>query len=403
MTLHVPTLMVTLIAGFALLSLQLALADRRIRRRKDLRLWATGSALLVAGLVCLTGRDLLPVWMSVYLGNLFTSVGFACFSAALWQRLERRTLSIAQAAAGVVVLMIGLAPLSLQDIGTRTWVMSVLDVLLMLPGTWIVLRRGWSTTPSLRTVAVSLLLASAALALRAVDALRHPENYTSIFQPSLGQTALFMVGFLALITAGFGFVLSVLEEVAQSLEQLAAYDSLTDCLNRRTLDELLAHELERGRREMRPVGYLLLDLDHFKVINDVHGHRTGDHVLRRFADAVRSRVRASDVLGRLGGEEFGLVLPGTDAVGALQVAEELRATVEALTLSAPDGSELHITVSAGVAIADPDRPTGADALYGLADQALYAAKRGGRNRVVLHGAPQAPVPQRSSDPAATGS
>jgi diguanylate cyclase (GGDEF)-like protein len=136
------------------------------------------------------------------------------------------------------------------------------------------------------------------------------------------------------------------------------------------------------------VAFVLLDLDHFKQVNDRHGHRAGDAVLCAFADVVRRRLRASDVFGRTGGEEFGLVLPATDAAGARWLVEAVRREVEALEVPAGDGStqvKVKVTVSAGVAVADAASRLSGDRLYGQADQSLYEAKRAGRNRVEVYG------------------
>ncbi len=159
---------------------------------------------------------------------------------------------------------------------------------------------------------------------------------------------------------------------------------------RSTTDALLAHELLRARRTGSPVAFVLLDLDHFKLVNDQHGHRTGDAVLRGFASVVRGRLRASDVLGRTGGEEFGLVLPATDAAGARWLVEDIRRAVEAMDVANSAGVPVKVTVSAGLAVADAQADAAGavtgDRLYGQADQSLYEAKRAGRNRVEVFGA-----------------
>jgi diguanylate cyclase (GGDEF)-like protein len=125
-------------------------------------------------------------------------------------------------------------------------------------------------------------------------------------------------------------------------------------------------------------------VDHFKRINDQHGHRAGDAVLRRLAQVVRSRLRASDVFSRVGGEEFSVLLPATDAVGAQRVAEDIRRAVAAVPVDIQDGPVLHITVSAGVATSPAAGGLSADQLYTRADQALYRAKAMGRDRVEAH-------------------
>ena len=166
---------------------------------------------------------------------------------------------------------------------------------------------------------------------------------------------------------------------------MASHDGLTGCLNRSTTDALLAHALARARREGSPLAFALLDLDHFKQVNDEHGHAAGDEVLRRFARTAQQRLRHADVIGRTGGEEFGLVLPATDAAGARRLVEDIRLAAMALELRDAAGAPIRITVSAGIAVVMPDESLSPERLYGRADQALYEAKRAGRNQVVCYG------------------
>ena len=116
-----------------------------------------------------------------------------------------------------------------------------------------------------------------------------------------------------------------------------------------------------------------------------HGHRTGDAVLHGFAQTVRGRLRGSDVLGRISGEEFGLVLPDTDLAGARWLVEDVRRAVEAMAVPHSAGQPVRVTVSAGLAVADPKCPVSGDRLHGHADQARYEAKPRGRNRVEAYG------------------
>jgi diguanylate cyclase (GGDEF)-like protein len=222
--------------------------------------------------------------------------------------------------------------------------------------------------------------------------------YTNLMQASLGQGLTFLMAFVALLGAGWGFVLAGFERTSAQLEVLATHDGLTGCLNRHSADALLEHALARGQRDGAPVALVLIDLDHFKRINDEHGHHMGDEALRCFAETVRSRLRSSDVFGRWGGEEFGLVLPATDGPGALRLSEAVRAGVEALDLRAADGSAVPLRLSAGVAVAASDSSLSADGLYAMADRALYQAKAGGRNRVVsaVGAASQNPVTTQDS-------
>lgn len=173
-----------------------------------------------------------------------------------------------------------------------------------------------------------------------------------------------------------------LEAVNEELELLANTDGLTGLTNRRRFMEVTGREVERADRYQRPVSLLLLDLDHFKRVNDTHGHAAGDDVLRGTADALRSVCRDLDVAGRLGGEELAVVLPETDAAGAMTLAERLRRQIGDAEYEAPDGAPFQVTASIGVATVGPRART-AEALLQRADEALYEAKDQGRNRVVV--------------------
>jgi diguanylate cyclase (GGDEF)-like protein/PAS domain S-box-containing protein len=169
-------------------------------------------------------------------------------------------------------------------------------------------------------------------------------------------------------------------DASESWRQAVFSDHLTGVANRRGFFHAAELELGRARRFPRPIALALFDLDHFKRVNDTHGHPAGDAVLRAFADAMRGTFRAVDVVARVGGEEFAVLLPSTDVPQACAVARRLLAAVEGLTVRV-DGAEVTFTVSAGVAGWEPSM-AGIDELQKRADRALYAAKEAGRNRVV---------------------
>ena len=163
------------------------------------------------------------------------------------------------------------------------------------------------------------------------------------------------------------------------VQRQAITDELTDLANRRHFMETLETELRRAERFGEPLSLVFADLDDFKRVNDRHGHQVGDDVLRAFANCLRRRVRVIDVAGRLGGEEFAVLLVGTDLHGAAALAESLREAVSALEIPAGRGAPLRITASFGVA--EHARGEGSEVLLQAADLALYRAKREGKDRV----------------------
>jgi diguanylate cyclase (GGDEF)-like protein len=165
------------------------------------------------------------------------------------------------------------------------------------------------------------------------------------------------------------------------VQRQAMVDSLTGLANRRSLEETLRAELARAMRFGNSVSVVFADLDNFKRVNDRYGHPAGDEVLKAFAGALRRTVRESDVAARWGGEEFALVLTGTDAAGGARLAERVRTEIESHTLRMPDGEEITVTASFGVASFPECRELGE--LLAAADSALYEAKRTGRNQVVI--------------------
>ena len=181
----------------------------------------------------------------------------------------------------------------------------------------------------------------------------------------------------------------------QIVEEQATTDGLTGLVNHRTFQERFASMLGRAERHRFPVSMILTDIDHFKKINDSYGHPTGDEVLRRVAAILGASARKIDIVARYGGEEFAIVLEATDRVGARNLAERIRVEVSQQQFQSSKGP-FQATMSLGVASYPEDATAKAD-IISRADQALYAAKHGGRNRTICHGDPvAAAVPAKVS-------
>lgn len=243
----------------------------------------------------------------------------------------------------------------------------------------------WLTLAAFVLAVAASLFAGIALArsvTRPVNALR--EGAAILAQGQLShRVAISRDDELGELAAAFNAMAGRLEAGQAVLAELATRDGLTGLYNQRTFWTLLADELMRTQRFQRPVSLLMLDVDHFKRINDTHGHLAGDAILRALGELLQSEVRSIDRTCRYGGEEFALMLPETDADAAAAVAERLRASVEAQAFETAAGaSPLHITASIGVA-SWPKHADSAEALVAAADRALYAAKNAGRNRVMV--------------------
>jgi diguanylate cyclase (GGDEF)-like protein/PAS domain S-box-containing protein len=179
--------------------------------------------------------------------------------------------------------------------------------------------------------------------------------------------------------------ISMQKKMEEDLRVLATTDALTGAKNRRYFLQVAEEELIRAKRYGAPLSVLMMDLDHFKHINDTHGHAGGDEVLRRFVAIAKEHLRATDILGRIGGEEFAILLPETDAAGAFVLAERIRQTVSD-TAVCWDGKVIHVSVSQGISCLDRSDDNIHD-LVSRADKALYAAKAQGRNCTMAAASP----------------
>jgi diguanylate cyclase (GGDEF)-like protein len=182
-----------------------------------------------------------------------------------------------------------------------------------------------------------------------------------------------------------------LEEANKELSRLASTDPLTGLPNKRSLESALKRDLARADRDKTWLSLLVVDVDHFKKVNDQHGHAVGDQVLQGVAKALTRHLRAGDLAGRYGGEEFLLILPGSNMIGARIAAERIRKALELMVVQTDQGP-LSVTASfGGASICGPGCAAVRDALFNQADSALYEAKRTGRNRVVVADTVQAPA------------
>ena len=370
-------------AGLALstgASLRYVLRDYPAASGSSIRLWIVGSVLQAAAWVLYGLRDRIPDLLAIVVANALLSFAFARQIDAVRLFVGRppdRLLSAAPVAAIAVLELI--FTYALPSMRMRVLTVSAIFALQMLVAVAALLDGPRPRRRSHLLTASAFLMLSAVLVARiAIEGFSGNVLPTALASSPV-QSAVFAMAAFFPIVATLGFVLMCTDRLHQELEQQARADPLTGISNRRTLGELAETAIAAARRARRGLALLLVDADHFKRINDVFGHEVGDDALRVLATTLDCASRSEDVLGRLGGEEFVVVLPDVDERAARALAERLRVAVENTVFNT--GSErLPLRVSIGFALcADADD---FPSLLRRADKAMYLAKRLGRNRVV---------------------
>jgi diguanylate cyclase (GGDEF)-like protein len=340
--------------------------------------WAQGAGWASLGALLLWLREILPN------NNLLMLLGVACMPLAAFQWLmgTEKFLGLPSSVprlkwlAFFGFLCVVWFLLVVPDFQWRYTALGLTMATLHLIHFWRLLQ-GQKMQLASRVLAFSLLALASTWLLRVAGVL------TGHLTPDLFSTVGISTLLLALHTVCFllcliGFVLLASERIREEFERLASHDSLTGALMRGAWLTNAQVELDRSRRHMRPLALVAMDLDHFKQINDTLGHAAGDQALIDYVNCVTQHLRAQDSLGRIGGEEFVLLLPETSAHEAHVVAERIRSSIAMRQV------EPHYTVSMGIAELTPEDSTVAT-LLARADAAMYQAKSKGRNRVVLAG------------------
>lgn len=390
--LDVRTAMLLTSAITLVLSLCLLLTFRHSRRPvlQATRLWVWGTALQPAAWLLLSLRDRVPDVLSILVGNALILFAYAQYPRALAAFNGARPSQLPSLLAACALPPVAFYTWLEPSVPVRTVVTSA--VLLALFGLTLqqILRCGVRVGAGRGMLAVTFACGAGILLVRLVFETFNPVPLTSGLAVTPMQSMLFGYAALAPVLATFGFFQISSERVRAELETLAATDPLTGLLNRRMLEDLVNGLLAESRRHGRPLSVLLLDIDRFKDLNDHHGHEAGDYALKALARTARELLRPGDLIGRIGGEEFLVVLAAAGEHEAMQVAERLRASVAALDLRHGE-AHLLLSISIGVATLSTYTRDFPD-LVRSADQAMYAAKRGGRNRVVSGEFPRAQPP-----------
>uniref|UniRef100_UPI003261A8B8 GGDEF domain-containing protein n=1 Tax=Clostridium sp. NkU-1 TaxID=1095009 RepID=UPI003261A8B8 len=293
-----------------------------------------------------------------------------------YNKLIRRAYFIA---AAISIVMIHLA-LFLNNVeGVRVSIISITMIILWYFPIYVLLTDKNSSVLQ-KTVAFIYLTEFILLIIRAFVGMSLRESM-SLMSNNIYNVLFFICLYLIMLIGNIGFILMAKEKSDLELTKVATYDELTDIFNRRAFLLRAKENLSLFKRRKEPISFFLIDLDNFKKINDIHGHYAGDMVLKDFAVNIKSQLRDYDLFGRIGGEEFTVLLPGTNEQEALEVAERLRRIAENASVIVGRDHVVKYTISIGIITVIPDENTSIYTLYKISDDALYAAKRNGRNRI----------------------
>lgn len=369
-----------------LIGLLLAVVARALpaNLRPAVNPWVAATLLQPVGFVLLTQRDVLPPWLTIVVANGLIALAFAAYGLALRRFYQLPTRP------GLLALMVALAVatsawwgLVQPDLTQRLIAISLVLAWTLGYSAWTIYRRSDARGPIRHVAGGAFLGAALIMAYRSVVLLYDPGQVTGVFQLTHVQVLTYALGSVLPVVATLGFLLLCTERSQRELERAARVDYLTGVYNRRAIEELGTRAIAAARRHGMSLAALVVDIDHFKQINDELGHAAGDRALVRAVDRIRDELRAEDLLGRLGGEEFIVLMPSTDSASAVAAAERIREAFSAQPLELGE-QRRPVTLSIGVAVLAPaDRQF--SQLLQRADRAMYAAKKAGRDLVMADG------------------
>ena len=382
------TLMSFIALTHLMFGMLLAMHWRRSRDSRALLTWSVASIMAALAWSLIAARELVPDWLSIAVGNgvLITAwmvllAGMRLFAG----RSIRWTVALAPGA--IVFVLFAVVPPVRDSLGVRVAVVNVALMLCLLLLVYDALRDQRREPLQARWIVVaSVTVAVASNFARAVLAFRIDPGSSFLTSGPPQEIGVFVQG-AALLGWSVGVLLMTRERLENQLDDSARRDVLTGVLNRRGFDDAAQRYLERSGSTSE-VALLAVDLDRFKQVNDTHGHEVGDRLLRACAEALEAHLRPGELLGRQGGEEFCVLLPGSDVQEAERRAEALRQVVGDTYVDDCVGARVRVTASIGIAAAN--LPVVLADLQRPADGALYQAKRDGRDLVRV----AAPAPAR---------
>ncbi len=388
-SLDIRSLSLVLMGVSAMISVIMILIWRTRKTYHGFGFWAAGNTSYAFGFLLISLRGMIPDILTIVLANILI------LSAAVLYLEGTRRFRDAPGRSGLGISAVIFTAIvqsyftyADNDAGMRIIVISFFIAVIfcmvareLLHNTPPDLRFSYRYTGSLFAAYCLFML------IRAFYILLNPGPH-DLYTPNFIQSSTFLLPLLLGIAWTFGFVMLNSERLevdlksAQvELQRLATTDFLTGICNNRCFFENGEREIQRARRYGHPLSLLMFDIDHFKRINDTYGHAAGDQVLVAITAACRAFLRDIDVFGRLGGEEFAILLPETDLAGGKTTAERLRSTIAEKGIEA-GGARLNVTISVGVSVLSPgdDR---IEQVLKRADDAMYDAKRSGRNRTMI--------------------
>ena len=353
--------------------------------RASLRLRAGAEALEAAAWVLLGLRGHVADWLSILVANAVMLVSYGMTVHALRMLLgapsRLRVVAVASVAGWLAIVWFTWGTTSFQARMVCASLVIMLDLALLIAPLRDSLHRDGSAAK--RVLLATLAVAVAMVLWRNTEPLLSSQPATGLLAPTPINAIYMMFSAMQPLFTSVGFLLLYNETMQAELKLLARTDPLTGVNNRLALVETIGRLLDATGSDGRPLGVLMLDVDHFKAVNDRFGHGGGDRVLLSLVERIQHALGHDDVIGRVGGEEFVVLSPGNDLRRTLALGERIRTGVERAQLVF-DGHALGMTVSVGVTEAAPGERD-VTALLQRADAALYAAKRAGRNRVMAAG------------------
>jgi diguanylate cyclase (GGDEF)-like protein len=374
----------SLLAITSLLSFMMLLIVGSLLRSRvaGVREWCLANIAVLTALPLFALRGVVPDFLSIPIANIALASGLLFFYAGcarfLGQPAHWRVLgaSLGLLSAAILIWFYGTDNPQVRVVVVSAYHATMLLAIALLIARHIPPRRHpynyWLTATLAATFAIGHAVRGAVFAWT-------PSPGPELFAPTTFNAVMLTIGTIVMPAMTMGAVLMIHDAMLATAEEAANRDYLTGALSRKHFDLLARQEMARALVRSWPLSIVVIDLDHFKQINDTHGHAGGDTVLREFVKLVRDSLREGDVFGRLGGEEFAILLPGTDTPGAIRIAERLRTQASRHLVAGPFGV-CHYTLSGGVATWHEHESL--EALCMRADRALYAAKISGRNLVL---------------------